>query len=281
MDNNTNLLLQIQSSFNQLTKVEKKVASFVMENTEQVLYMSITDLADACNVGDTSVYRFCRTMNLEGYQEFKVQLSLCLAGQDSTEHAEKTASPQNLAEFVMQLNIKAIQATCQLLDREALQRVVAMIENARKVYFFGVGDSLLTAKEGFQKFIRVTDKVCCIEDPHMQAIAAAMTTEDDLIVIVSYSGATKDNILVAKEAKKAGAKLACITHYKKSVLTAYADEILLCGAKESPLDGGSMAGKMGQLFLIDLLYQEYYDRNRKVCMQNREKTAKAVNEKLY
>ena len=29
-------------------------------------------------MGDTSVFRFCKTMNLKGYQEFKMMLSLSL-----------------------------------------------------------------------------------------------------------------------------------------------------------------------------------------------------------
>ena len=44
--------------------------------------MSITDLADACEVGDASVYRFCRTMKLQGYQEFKMKLSLSQAASE-------------------------------------------------------------------------------------------------------------------------------------------------------------------------------------------------------
>ena len=44
--------------------------------------MSITDLADACKVGDASVYRFCRTLGLQGYQEFKMKLSLSLSEDD-------------------------------------------------------------------------------------------------------------------------------------------------------------------------------------------------------
>ena len=57
---NSNIILQIQATYNQLTKAEKKVADYVLQNKKEVLYMSITDLADACEVGDTSVYRFCR-----------------------------------------------------------------------------------------------------------------------------------------------------------------------------------------------------------------------------
>lgn len=55
---NDNIVLQIKASYNQFTKAEKKVADYVVANQEKVLYMSITDLAEACEVGDASVYRF-------------------------------------------------------------------------------------------------------------------------------------------------------------------------------------------------------------------------------
>ena len=56
-----NLILKIQSNYNQLTKAEKKVADYCLEHKNEVPYLSITELADSCHVGDTSVYRFCRT----------------------------------------------------------------------------------------------------------------------------------------------------------------------------------------------------------------------------
>ena len=121
----------------------------------------------------------------------------------------------------------------------------------------------------------------CITDPHIQSMAASTINEEDLLIIISYSGATKDNIHVAKVAKQTGAKIASITHFKKSPLTAYSDVILLCGGEESPLDGGSMGVKMGQLYLVDLLYKEYYSRNYKESRANNKATSKAVVEKLY
>ena len=102
-----------------------------------------------------------------------------------------------------------------------------------------------------------------------------------VFIIISYTGSTKDNILVAKLAKQSGAKVVCISHFRKSPLTAYADVTLLCGADVSPLDGGSMTVKVGQLYLTDLLYQEYYSRNYKVCRKNNEKTSSAVLDKLF
>lgn len=286
MDSNTNFKLQIQASYNQLTKAEKKVADYVLKNPSQVLYMSITDLADACNVGDTSVYRFCRTMKLQGYQEFKMKLSLSQGANSNSTKAgmgnkRLDDSLGEMAEKVLNLQLNAIKETYMLLSRDSFEKTIDMFEAAKRVFFFGIGDSLLTAQEARNKFLRITNKVICITDPHMQAMAASMTMEEDLIIIISYSGATKDNIHVAKIAKEAGANIACITHFKKSPLTAYSDAILLCGSDEGPLEGGSMMAKLGQLYLIDLLYQEYYQRNYERCKNGNERTSRAVVEKLF
>ena len=65
------------------------MADFVLQNPKKVLFMSITDLAEACDVGDTSVFRFCKTMELKGYQEFKMMLSLDL-GDGGKKHSQLT-----------------------------------------------------------------------------------------------------------------------------------------------------------------------------------------------
>lgn len=277
---NTNIVLQIQSTYNQLTRAERKVADYVLQNKNKVLYMSITDLADACKVGDTSVYRFCRTLGLDGYQQFKMKLSISLSEHELSEEGKKEKE-ESTASRIMESHINAIRESYLLLEQKKLERLVEMIEESDRVYFFGIGDSLLTAEEARNKFLRITSKVSCLTDPHMQSMAASMATERDLIVIISYSGSTKDNIHVAKIAKRAGAKIASITHYKKSPLTAYSDVTLLCGAEEAPLEGGSMSAKMGQLYLIDLLYQEYYAKNYEKSRANNKVTSSAVVEKLY
>ena len=58
------------------------------------------------------------------------------------------------------------------------------------------------------------------------------------------------------------------------------DITLLCGAKEGPLQGGSLTAKISQLYLLDLLYFEYFIRTNNETANNQELTAKAVIEKL-
>lgn len=278
-------LTKVRSAYNQFTRAEKKVADYILQNPREVLFMSITDLADECQVGDTSVFRFCKTMDLKGYQEFKMLLSLSLhdgqpnLGQlDGEINLNDTFS--QVAEKVLNTNVKALTEAYSLLNEANFERAIRYMGEAERIYFFGVGASMLTAMKAANKFLRIEPKAYCVQDAHMQAMVASMMTEKDLAVAVSYSGATKDTIHVAELAKKAGAKMVCITRFVKSPLTSFADVTLLCGANEGPLQGGSTSAEISQLFLIDLMYTEYYRRYYDRCSTNNEKTSASVVEKL-
>lgn len=282
----SSLNLEIQLSYNQFTKTEKKIADFVLNNTNKVLFMSITELSEACGVADASVHRFCRTMGVKGYQEFKMKLSLGAAPDDEILQEKELSESENesqehMLDKILQSHINALKETRMLMRMDEVIKTVKMMENAANIYFFGIGDSLLTAREARNKFLRICRKVYCIDDPHMQAMAASMAGPEDIVFIISYSGATKDNIYVAQIAKEAGAKVVGITRFLKSPLTAYTDALLVCGSNEGPLDGGSMGAKLSQLYIIDVLFQEYYRRNKEISTENNKKTSKAVVDKLY
>lgn len=282
----SDLLTEIQLSYNQFTRTEKKIADFVCKNANQVLFMSITDLADACRVADASVHRFCRTLGVKGYQEFKMKLSLSMSPEETaskeTDRQElKVDSLAYTLDNILENHVRVLQETRRLQNVDDVERTVRMMETAEHIYFFGIGDSLLTAKEARNKFLRITNKVTCVEDPHMQAMTASMADPGDLIFFISYSGSTKDNVYVAKIAREVGAKIVTITRFVKSPLTGFADISLLCGSNEGPLEGGSMGAKISQLYIIDVLFQEYYRRNREKSAENNKKTSKAVVEKLY
>lgn len=283
----TGLLLDIQILYNKFTKTEKKIADYVLKNTNQVLFMSITELADACQAAEATVFRFCRSLGAKGYQEFKMKLSLCLAAED-TEQSEaqksaqaETPSLQSEMSRILESHISALRETHSLLDQNNVDKILEMMEKAKRIYFFGIGDSLLTAMEARNKFLRIMDKVSCVDDPHMQAMTASMATPDDLYFIISFSGATKDTVYVADILREVGAKMVAITRFAKSPLTTYADGVLLCGCNEGPLEGGSMGAKLSQLYIIDILFCEYYRRNYAVSAENNRRTSKAVVEKLY
>jgi len=279
-------LTNMKSMYNQFSRTEKKVADFILKNPQNVPFMSITDLADSCGVGDTTVFRLCRTLDLKGYQEFKMKLSLSLnnSEQERTEQYSGNIGLKDdfptVAQKVLNTNIAALNETYSLLNYQDMDRAINLLHDAQRIYFFGVGASLLTAMKAMNKFLRIESKVFCYEDFHMQLMAASMLGPTDTAVIFSYSGATKDTIEIAQHARAGKAKVICITRFVKSPLTAFADLILLSGANEGPLQGGSTSAEISQLFLIDILYMEYYRRYFDACSSTNKLTSESVVQRL-
>ncbi|MEC0090119.1 MurR/RpiR family transcriptional regulator [Paenibacillus macquariensis] len=274
----------IHSKYNNLTNTEKKVADYVLENTKSVVYMSITDLADECGVGESSIFRFCKSLSYKGYQEFKIALAHSIAVENEipqlTDQILMNDTIAQVASKVLSTNISALNETNNLLDVESIDKAIDYLIEAERVQFFGVGSSLITAMEAKIKFMRITNKTECSMDSHLQMMSAALMTKRDVAVIISYSGSTKDSIEVARKAKERGATVISITRFVKSPLTSYSDLTLLCGANEGPLQGGSLSAKISQLYLLDVLYVEYFKRTNEQSIVNKESTATAVSEKL-
>lgn len=274
----------IRSKYNNLTTTEKKVADYVLENSRRVVYMSITDLADACGVGESSIFRFCKSLSYKGYQEFKIAMAHSTAVENEipqlTDEVLMSDTIEQVASKVLSTNISALNETYSLLDIQKVDKAIGYLVEAERILFFGVGSSLMTAMEAKIKFMRITNKTECSIDSHLQMMSAALMTKRDVAVIISYSGSTKDTIEVAKKAKERGATIISITRFEKSPLTSYSDLSLLCGANEGPLQGGSLSAKISQLYLLDLLYIEYFKRTYEESIMNKESTAAAVTEKL-
>ena len=77
---------------------------------------------------DTSVFRFCKTMNLKGYQEFKMMLSLSLHegdGKDMERLAGNISledSFEELSQKVLNTNINALTETFSLPEYRAFPK---------------------------------------------------------------------------------------------------------------------------------------------------------------
>ena len=114
----------------------------------------------------------------------------------------------------------------------------------------------------------------------MQVVAASLMGPEDVVIFVSYSGSTRDMMDTLHLAKENGAKVILITHYDDAPGTALADVVLLCGAKENPLDSGSMPVKLAVLFVANVLVLRYTLDNQELTAQSLSRTSHALGSKL-
>ncbi len=283
--NNKDIFYSIRKLYDTFTKSEKKVADFIMQTPEKVLYTSITDLAEMCGVGDTTVFRFCKSLKLNGYQDLKMTLAQAIAGKEGKEDlivGEINANDDvaAIAKKALAASVSALEETCGLIDPAAIKNASDLIAAAKQVHFFGMGSSGVTAMEAKQKFMRILPNVNYVSDSHMQLMAAALMDSADVAVVFSYSGSTKDIIELLKIIRKNGAKIICITKFAKSQIAGLSDVVLLCGSNEGPLQGGALSTTFAQLYLLDVLYLKYFVDHFEKSKENKAKTTEAISSKL-
>ncbi|WP_379393175.1 MurR/RpiR family transcriptional regulator [Paenibacillus lentus] len=276
-------LLSIRSHFNGLTKTEQKVANFILENAQDIIYHSVTELAERADVGETTVIRFCRKLKFHGFQDFKLSLAQDLVKPSDRLYNEVTEEDDaaTLNRKVISMHIETLEQTSELISSDQLEKTIDLLTAANHIHFFGVGSSGLTALQAAHSFSRIGKQSFAKTDTHFQAMTAALMHPGDVAVGISISGSTKDTLENLSLAKKAGAKIVVITSNARSPITKLADIELLMVARENPLQGSSLAAKISQLAVIDILNVGVSLKIKDEALKYREITAKSISEKLY
>ena len=135
------LLDRIRSSYAQLSPAQKLVAAYVVENSYQIPFLSITKLAGNIGVSDSSVIKFCNQMGYAKFAAFKkkfsghVRAELVMSNKLSAGDAAQTEDPVTAG---MEEDMASIRATLtDPANRQALEKLLPMLKKARHIYVTG------------------------------------------------------------------------------------------------------------------------------------------------
>lgn len=281
---NDNILLKLKEMRSGFTPVEGMIADCILENPAEALRMSIKELAIKSNTSDASVLRFSKALGYTSYRNFIVSLSTSLAIPDNKEDGQYTDirpgdDLYTIINNVMYNDNQAITDTAKILDRDMVKEAVDLLCKARKIDFYGVGASGIVCLDAEQKFVRI-NKICRAHiDSHSQLTAATLLTNEDVAVILSYSGTTLDVLDALNIAKNAGAKVIAITKCSKSPLSEQADVVLNISTPEITIRSGAMGSRIAMLAVIDVLFSAVASSSYQDVKQYLMKTHDIIAEK--
>ena len=278
----TNFWELLQQHQGDLTRSGRTVAEYLVQHAAEAQYLSISSLARECNVAEATVFRFCRSLGFEGYHEMRIALAQANAtgAMVNQRELDPEASTATLCEHASGLFMTAINGTQNALSPEAVDRAAKMLHEAHQVFCLGQGGSMLLANDLCARFAGISNKFRTAGDNHLQIMAAGLMTEADVVLFISYSGATRDMLETLRAAKTSGAKIILITHYEDSPGAKLADVVLLCGAQESPLDSGSIPIKVAVLYVAEVLVLRYILDDKPGSTEAQEHTTKALTVKM-
>ena len=208
------LLLRIKNMIGQMSKAEKKVASFILENPNDVISFSVASLAEASGVSDATVIRTCKTLGFSSYQAFKVSLAVDIVTPIQAIHEDISPgdSTADIVDKVFRGNKYALDCTQSALNIEKLEEAADIIKNASRVFIFGLGNSHSVALDLQHKLMRLGIDAQAHTDSHLQTITAVNAHEGDVVFAISHSGSSSDIVDAAKLAKKNNAKIISLTN---------------------------------------------------------------------
>lgn len=220
--------------------------------------MPISDLADKCQTSKPTVVRLCKTLGYSGYKELCMYLNADIMLSENGEMSYKDINPNdNSPEIVSKVtenNIKAIQNTVEIMDYAELNRAVELLVKARRIDFYGVGNSGFVALDAQNKFLRISKLATAQIDPHLQILTASNMSADDVAVFISYTGETRDILETMDIVKSTGASTISITKLGKNSLSQMCDVNLFMVSDESFIRSGAMSSRIGQLCIVDILF---------------------------
>lgn len=272
------ILVTLGAMQSSLSRTSQRIAQYILQNSQQTTSLAIAGLAQEAQVGEASVVRFCRLLGYRGFQDFKRDLTIELARNnplldvDIQPDDDVTAIGTKLHETVNGV----LAQTMTLLDPEQVRRTVSALLAASTVYLFGVGSSGISAEEMKHKLMRIGLKADAFDNNHLMSMQATLLRPADVAFGISHSGTSPETVKALRLAQEAGATTIALSNNLGSQLLDYADITLINGHYQGELQGDSLATRVAQMFVLDMIYGLLVQARPDMARANKMKTLKAL-----
>lgn len=257
------ILLKIKEIYEELDVNERKIADYMLNDLDKIIELPIRLLSEESGASQAAWVRFCKMIGYSGLKDLKRDYILNVRGQVKSDLKEMEQTYTDIQGYekiediianVSYLNQKSIEDTRLILDANALQAAADAISQAKRVAILGMGASALVAQDAAYKFLRIGVNSLASLDFHMQLTSTSLLDSEDIVIIISYSGRTKEMVECLDIAKSRGCKTTCITKYGKNPISNMSDIVLSLSAAEIEKRSGAMGSRIAQLNVIDILF---------------------------
>ncbi|MFS0989451.1 phosphosugar isomerase transcriptional regulator [Enterococcus sp. 6D12_DIV0197] len=272
--------LQIKTLYKDLSLKEQAIADYILENPSKVSHSSISDLSNELGIADSTFFQFTKKLGYNGFKDFK--MAMLMQENDFSaisihENIQKSDNELTMAQKVFDSNMTTLTDTKNLLKEEDLKLAAAMINQSKRLFFFGVGGSEIVATDAYHKFLRSPITVFHSSDYHIQLMEASLLTPDDCGTFISHTGKSRETIELAQVAKNNGAKIIVITSHAASPLAKLGDVVFISISEETEFRSEALASRIAQLSIMDSLYVILMFINRDKAQQSIAKIRRSIS----
>jgi DNA-binding MurR/RpiR family transcriptional regulator len=270
-----------------LSPAERAIAELVLADPIAAHDRKIGELAQLARSSEATVTRFCRSVGLQGYTQFRLALAVALERRRTGRLAEAglamlgDLSPGDAASDIIKkvafANTQAVELTVDQLDLRVLGAAVDALIAARRVLAFGVGSSATVAIDAVEKLTLAGVAAHSTNDIHTGLMTVALYGADDVVLAFSHSGRARETVEVLEHAAARGATGIVVTSDASSPAARAAGLCLVTAAREMGLRSGGVASRIASLTVVDCIFVLMSHRRFDVSTEAGERMHQAVS----
>jgi DNA-binding MurR/RpiR family transcriptional regulator len=249
-------LARVRAMSPSLPPSDRRVAEVIAGWGDDVLARSITEVAQAASVAESTVIRACKRLGFTGFQGLKLAIARDRR-QDLELVADEIAPDDSVADVVSKLfaaSAAVLSEAATSVSTASVERVTEAIVAADQVLFVGMGPSSPLTQDAAYRFRCIGVRADAPVDGLTQHLAARLLRPGDVCVVISHTGATRETLPIVAAARAAGAVTAAVTSYARSPLTQAVDHALVAGGRQLGFRVEAMASRLAHLCVLDALY---------------------------
>lgn len=264
-----------------VSKGDRKIINCIRTRLTDIPRMTIREIAQACGTAEATCTRFVRKMGFASLADFKA--ALAEEGAELGRYLDRgnirnNESARETARKLLSANMIALEKTQDIIRNETIDACADLLIGAQRIAFIGLGYSGIIAQDSYFKFLRIGMNCIAPRDNHTMRMIAAIMEPGDVIFAISHSGETAEILETVDIARAHGLRIISLTENHPSSLRRVSDVSLTYIAEETPLETGSIASKMAQFFLVDLVYTEVLKSLPPSAMEKKIRTTEAVRQ---
>ena len=184
--------LRLEEYRKNASSAERDIVDYILSDPEAAVGQSIHKLAAQTYTSASTVVRLCKKLGCGGYKEFQQALIYELAVSNKSNDIAVGGviagdTTDVIIEKVTAKNISSLELTRQLLDAQVVDLVVSLMMQAHSICLFGMGASLLVARDLQLKLMRLNINCNLSDDYHSQMLYAKNMGREDLAIVVSWT----------------------------------------------------------------------------------------------
>ncbi|WP_073025935.1 MurR/RpiR family transcriptional regulator [Lutispora thermophila] len=228
MNENQDLMKKIQMNFHRLSKGQKMIAQYIMENYDKAAFMTAAKLGEKVGVSESTVVRFANVLDFEGYPHMQKELQEMIRTRLTTvqriEMSTDYSNEENVVKKVLKADIDNLRMTMESIDFKVFEEAVKAITEAKHIYIVAMRSST-TLADFLAFYLNLIRNNVYVTSRSVSDIFDILfrVNKDDLVIGIGFPRYSSKTIEALDYAKSQGAKVLAITDSLISPLVSHAD----------------------------------------------------------